>query len=86
VPSGLDFGAGSSYAVGTSSVGATHDDVPVLGLDTTTDVLSQLEDSLDPTLPSQTLQGGQARQPPHRFTPRSGVAVVIDYLTLVILL
>jgi hypothetical protein len=66
---GLDFGAGSSYAVRTSSAGATHDDVLDLGLDTTTDVLSQLEDAPDTTQRSQPLQGGRARQPPHRFTP-----------------
>jgi hypothetical protein len=39
-PAGLDFGVGSSYAAGMSSVGATHDDVLDLGLDTTADVLS----------------------------------------------
>jgi hypothetical protein len=54
----LDFGAGSSYATGTSSTGATHnDDVPDLGpnLDTMADVLLQLEDAPDPMQPSQTL-------------------------------
>jgi hypothetical protein len=40
---GLDFGVRSSYAAGTSSAVSTHDDYPDLGLDTTTDVLSQLE-------------------------------------------
>jgi hypothetical protein len=57
-PMGLNFGAGLSYATGTSSASAAHDDdVPDLGpnLDTTTDVLSQLEDAPDPTQPSQTL-------------------------------
>jgi hypothetical protein len=42
-PMGLNFGAGLSYATGTSSASAAHDDnVPNLGpnLDTTTDVLS----------------------------------------------
>jgi hypothetical protein len=41
-PAGLDFGAGPSYAVGTSSTGVAHDDdVPDWGLDldTTADVL-----------------------------------------------
>jgi hypothetical protein len=54
-PAGLDFGAGLSYATGTSSAGAAHDgDVPDLGpdLDTTMDVLSQLEDAPDLTQPS----------------------------------
>jgi hypothetical protein len=51
-PAGLDFGVGSSYAAGMSSVGATHDDVPDLGLDTTADVLSQLMDAPDPMQPS----------------------------------
>jgi hypothetical protein len=49
---GLDFGAELSYATGTSSAGAAHDnDVPDLGpdLDTTVDVLSQLDDAPDPT-------------------------------------
>jgi hypothetical protein len=58
VPTDLDFGAGSSYATGTSSTGATHnDDVPDLGpdLDTMADVLLQLEDAPDPTQPSHTL-------------------------------
>jgi hypothetical protein len=57
-PMGLNFGAGLSYATGTSSASAAHDDdIPDLGpnLDTTTDVLSQLEDAPDPTQPSQTL-------------------------------
>jgi hypothetical protein len=77
-PAGLDFGAGWSYAAGTSSTGAAHDDdVPDLGpdLDTTADILSQLEDAPDPTQPSQTLHGGRARQPPHRFTPGSGAII-----------
>jgi hypothetical protein len=54
-PAGLDFGAGSSYAAGMSSAGVAHDDdVPNLGpnLDTTADVLSQLEDAPNPTQPS----------------------------------
>jgi hypothetical protein len=62
-PANLDFGAGSSYAIGTSSAGPAHDDdIPDLGpdLDTTVDVLSQLEDAPDLTQPSQTLQGGRA--------------------------
>jgi hypothetical protein len=61
VPADLDFGAGSSYAIRTSSAGAAHDDdIPDLGtdLDTTADVLSQLEDAPGLTQPSQTLQGG----------------------------
>jgi hypothetical protein len=48
VPAGQDFGAGSSYAVRTSSAGpARDDDVLDLGLDlnTTADVLLQLEDA-----------------------------------------
>jgi hypothetical protein len=40
---GLDFGVRSSYAARTSSAVSTHDDYPDLGLDTTMDVLSQLE-------------------------------------------
>jgi hypothetical protein len=74
-PTALDFGAGSSYAAGTSSAAVAHDDVPNLDLDTMADVLSQLEDAPDTTHPSQPLQGGQARQPPHRFTPGSGAVV-----------
>jgi hypothetical protein len=61
--SGLGLWCGLSYATGTSSVGAVHDDdVPDLdlNLDTMADVLSQLEDAFDPTQPSQPLQGGQA--------------------------
>jgi hypothetical protein len=61
VPTGLDFGAKLSYATGTSSAGAAHDDdVPELGsdLNTTTDVLSQHVDAPDLMQPSQTLQGG----------------------------
>jgi hypothetical protein len=49
---GHDFGVGSSYAAGTSSAGAAHDDDdPDLGLDLNrmTDILSQLEDAPDPT-------------------------------------
>jgi hypothetical protein len=45
------FGGGMSYAVATSSAGAAHNDDnnPDLGLDldTTTDVMSQLEDAPD---------------------------------------
>jgi hypothetical protein len=55
VPTGQDFGAGSSYAAGTSSAGAARDDdVPDLGLDlnTTTDVLLQLEDAPNLTQPT----------------------------------
>jgi hypothetical protein len=51
-PSSLDFGARSSYDAGTSSASAAHDDdVPDLGpnLNTTADVLSQIEDAPDPT-------------------------------------
>jgi hypothetical protein len=57
-PTGHDFGvrssygAGTSYAAGTGSAGAAHDDDDTdLGLDlnTTTDVLSQLEDAPNPT-------------------------------------
>jgi hypothetical protein len=68
-PVGHDFGVGSSYgvgmsyAVGMSSASAAHDDGdPDLGLDldTTVDVLSQLEDAPDPMQPSQALQGGRA--------------------------
>jgi hypothetical protein len=58
VPAGQDFGAGSSYAAGTSSAGAARDDdIPDLGLDlnTTADVLSQLKDALDLMQPSQAL-------------------------------
>jgi hypothetical protein len=59
-PAGYDFvrlsyGAEMSYATGTNSAGATHDDDdPHLGLDldTMADVLSQLEDAPDPTQPS----------------------------------
>jgi hypothetical protein len=56
VPMSHDFGAGTSYAAGMSFAGAADDDDddPNLGLDldTTADVLSQLEDALDPTQPS----------------------------------
>jgi hypothetical protein len=34
------------------SSGAGHDDVPQFGLDTTADILSQLEDAPDTTQPS----------------------------------
>jgi hypothetical protein len=63
-PVGHDFGVGSKYGVGTSYVagtsfaGAAHDDDnPNLGLDidTTVDVLSQLEDAPDLTQRSQAL-------------------------------
>jgi hypothetical protein len=50
VPAGMDFGAGSSFAAGMSSASAAHDDdIPDLGhdLNTTTDVLLQLEDAPD---------------------------------------
>jgi hypothetical protein len=72
------YGVGMSYAVGTSSAGAAHDDDdPDLGLDldTTVDVVSQLEDAPDPTQPSHALQGGRARNPPHYFTPGSGAII-----------
>jgi hypothetical protein len=53
VPASHDFRAGTSYAARMSFAGATHDDDndPNLGLDldTTADVLSQLENALDPT-------------------------------------
>jgi hypothetical protein len=64
---GQDFGVGLSYATGTSSAGAAHDnDIPNLGLDLDimVNVLSQLEDA--PNL-IQPLQGARAQQPPHRF-------------------
>jgi hypothetical protein len=57
-PAGLDFGDRSCYAAGTSSLGVARDGVTDLGLDTTANVLSQLQDGPDPTQPSQTLQGG----------------------------
>jgi hypothetical protein len=50
-PVGLDSRVGPSSAAGMSS-GAGHDDVPQFGLDTTTDILSQLEDALDTMQPS----------------------------------
>jgi hypothetical protein len=84
VPAGYDFGVGSSYgagmsyAAGTSSTGAANDDDDVdlgLDLDTTADVLSQLEDPPDLTQPSQALQGVRARNPPHRFTLGSSTVV-----------
>jgi hypothetical protein len=60
-PASHDFDVGTSYAAATSSVVAAHDDDedPNLGLnlDTTVDVLSQLEDAPDPKHPSQALQG-----------------------------
>jgi hypothetical protein len=55
---GLDFGVELSDAVGISSTSAAHDDdIPDLGLnlDTTVDVLLQLEDAPDLTQLSQTL-------------------------------
>jgi hypothetical protein len=58
VLAGQDFGDRSSYAARMSAASAAHDDgIPDLGpnLDTTVDVLSQLEDAPDPTQPSQTL-------------------------------
>jgi hypothetical protein len=55
---GLDFDAEPSYAIGMSSAGAGQDDYPDLGLDTKTDVLSQLLDAHESTQPSQPLQGG----------------------------
>jgi hypothetical protein len=67
----LDFGARPSYATGMSSASAGHDDYPDLVLDTTADVLSQLEDALESTQPSQPSQGGRQQQPPHCFTPGS---------------
>jgi hypothetical protein len=73
---GHDFGVGSSYGAGTSSAGAAHDDPDLsLDLDTTADVLSQLEDAPDPTQPSQALQHGRAWNPPHCFTPGSGAVI-----------
>jgi hypothetical protein len=42
---GLIFGAESSYATGTNSVGARHNDYPDMGLDTTSNVLSKPEDA-----------------------------------------
>jgi hypothetical protein len=73
---GHDFGVGSSYGARTSSAGAAHDDPDLsLDLDTTADVLSQLEDAPDLTQPSQALQHGRARNPPHCFTPGSGAVV-----------
>jgi hypothetical protein len=45
----LDFGARLSYAARTSSTCAGQDDYPDLGLDTTMDVLSQLEDAPEST-------------------------------------
>jgi hypothetical protein len=58
VPMGQDFDVGPRYATGMSSAGVAHDDdVPDLGLDldTTADVLLQLEDAPNPTQPSQPL-------------------------------
>jgi hypothetical protein len=78
VPTGHDFGVGSSYAAGTSSAGVAHDDDdPDLGLnlDSMMDVLTQLEDAPNPTQPSQALQGGRARNPLHHFTPRSSAVI-----------
>jgi hypothetical protein len=64
-PASHDFGVGTNYAAATSSVVAAHndDEDPNLGLnlDTTVDVLSQLEDAPDPKHPSQALQGQRAR-------------------------
>jgi hypothetical protein len=51
-PVGLNYGARSSYADEMSSGGAGHDDSPDLGLNTTMDILSQLEDAPDTTQPS----------------------------------
>jgi hypothetical protein len=84
VPAGYDFGVGSSYgagmsyAAGTSSTGAANDNDDVdlgLDLDTTADVLSQLEDPPDLTQPSHALQGVRARNPPHHFTLGSSTVV-----------
>jgi hypothetical protein len=83
-PAGHDFGvkssygARTSYATGTSSTGAAHDnDDPDLGLnlDTMVNVLSRLEDAPDLMQPSQTLHGGLAWNPPHRFTLASDAVV-----------
>jgi hypothetical protein len=51
---GLDSGVGPSSAARTSS-GVGHDNESELSLDTMVDILSQLEDALDPTQP---LHGG----------------------------
>jgi hypothetical protein len=51
---GLDSGVGPSSAARTSS-GVGHDNESELSLDTTVDILSQLEDAIDPTQP---LHGG----------------------------
>jgi hypothetical protein len=58
IPVILDFGARPSYATRMSFVGARHNDYLDLGLDTTTDIFSQLEDAPDTTQPSQPSQGG----------------------------
>jgi hypothetical protein len=46
---GLDFGVEPSYATEMSSMGAVQYNYPDLGLDTTADVLSQLEDAPEST-------------------------------------
>jgi hypothetical protein len=67
-PVSLNFGAGMSYAAGTNTSGAGHNDYLDLGLDTTADILLQLEDAPDTTYPSQ---GGRPQQAPDRFMPGS---------------
>jgi hypothetical protein len=68
-PVGLNSGAGPSSIAGTS-FGAGHEDISELRLDTTTDILSQLEDAPNVMQPSL---GGLPWHAPDHFTPRSHV-------------
>jgi hypothetical protein len=48
-PVGLNFDVGSTYATRMSSGGTGNDDYPDLGLNTTMDILLQVEDAHDMT-------------------------------------
>jgi hypothetical protein len=57
---------------GLKFTGADHKDFQDHDLDTTTDILSQLDIASDPT---QASQGGRPWQPPYCFTPSSHTVV-----------